>query len=190
MGRLLRGVAGALILSAAPAAAKSYTLPDAEVDVRVAPDGSLQVRELITFDYAGSFSGAYRDMRRRWTPEAATEAARWAAFRRYLRDFPRLQEAPPASVALWERLLVYGIAFGLAERVLEAAQIVAPEVVRQGSGLYSPSLYGNGHGSFYSGPSMNSLSSGFSSALAAPSSGSGGGGGGFSGGGGGGGGAW
>ena len=105
-------MAGALILSAAPAAAKSYTLPDAEVDVRVAPDGSLQVRELITFDYAGSFSGAYRDMRRRWTPEAATEAARWAAFRRYLRDFPRLQEAPPASVALWERLLVYGIAFG------------------------------------------------------------------------------
>ncbi len=45
-------------------------------------------------------------LRRRWTGAAALEAARWGAFRRYLRDFPRLQEAPPASVALWERLLV------------------------------------------------------------------------------------
>ena len=65
-------------------------------------------------------------LRRRWTPAAATEAARWNAFRRYLRDFPRLQEAPPASVALWERLLVYGIAFGLADRVMQAAKIAAP----------------------------------------------------------------
>ena len=45
------------------------------------------------------------------------------AFRRYLTDFPRLQEAPPATLDLWERYLVYGIAFGIAERVLQGAQL-------------------------------------------------------------------
>ncbi len=48
------------------------------------------------------------------------EAERWEAFRRFLSDFPRLQDAPPASLELWERYLVYGIAFGIAERVLQA----------------------------------------------------------------------
>ncbi len=49
---------------------------------------------------------------RRRTKAAQIEAERWDAFRRYLSDFPRLQEAPPATLALWERYLVYGIAFG------------------------------------------------------------------------------
>ena len=125
-------------------------------------------------------------LRRRWTPAAALEAARWDAFRRYLRDFPRLQEAPPASVVLWERLLVYGIAFGLADRVLQAAKISAPKALEQDSSIYSPG-YQTGGETFYSGPSVAGMSSGFTSALGAPSTGSGGGGG-FSGGGGGGGG--
>lgn len=73
-------------------------------------------------------------IRRRWTPAAAHEAARWNAFRRYLRDFPRLQEAPPSSVVLWERLLVYGIAFGLADRVLQAAKLAAPSSGSDGGG--------------------------------------------------------
>jgi uncharacterized membrane protein len=133
-------------------------------------------------------------LRRRWTPAAALEAARWSAFRRYLRDFPRLQEAPPESVAVWERLLVYGIAFGLADRVLQAAKIAAPEALAQESGIYAPGYYSGGE-SFYSSSSMSGVSGGFSSALSPPSSGSDGGGGGFSGGGGdggggGGGGAW
>ncbi|HLM33513.1 MAG TPA: DUF2207 domain-containing protein, partial [Gaiellaceae bacterium] len=58
---------------------------------------------------------------RRRTPAAQQEAERWEAFRRYLTDFPRLDIAPPASLELWERLLVYGIAFGIAERVLQGA---------------------------------------------------------------------
>ena len=70
-----------------------------------------------------------------------TEAERWDAFRRYLTDFPRLQEAPPATLALWERYLVYGIAFGIAERVLQGAQIHMPEALHQASTIYwiSPS---------------------------------------------------
>jgi uncharacterized membrane protein len=131
---------------------------------------------------------------RRRSPDAEKEAERWEAFRRYLTDFPRLQDAPPASLALWERYLVYGIAFGIAERVLQGAQLYMPEELHQASNIYwiSPT------GDLGSGPSalgIGDLSSGFGSALAPPSSGSGGFGGGFSGGGaggggGGGGGAW
>ena len=67
---------------------------------------------------------------------AAAEAERWAAFRRYLTDFPRLQDAPPATLALWERYLVYGIAFGIAERVLQAAHLAMPEEMAQASTIY------------------------------------------------------
>ena len=53
----------ALLVPAAGAAqAKSYVLPQAVVQVKIAPDGSLLVREDITFSFAGSFSGAYRDI--------------------------------------------------------------------------------------------------------------------------------
>ena len=64
-----------------------------------------------------------RKLWRRRSREAGLEAERWEAFRRYLTDFPRLDEAPPASLALWERFLVYGIAFGIADRVLQAAHL-------------------------------------------------------------------
>ena len=128
-----------------------------------------------------------RKLWRRRSRDAAVEAERWDAFRRYLQDFPRLQEAPPATLALWERLLVYGIAFGIAERVLQAAHMAMPEAMAQASSLYWISGQGN-LGSGATAMSIGDLASGFGSALAPPSSGSGGFGGGFSGGGGGGGG--
>src|SRR6185503_4432585 len=117
---------------------------------------------------------------------------RWEAFRRYLTDFPRLQEAPPATLVLWERYLVYGIAFGIAERVLQGAQLYMPDELHQASSIYwiSPT------GDLGSGPSalgIGDLCSGCGSALAPTGWGWGGGGGwcaGGGGGGGGGGGAW
>ena len=39
-----------------------------------------------------------RRLWRRRSPEAQAEAERWEAFRRYLTDFPRLAEAPPATL--------------------------------------------------------------------------------------------
>ncbi|HEX9977107.1 MAG TPA: DUF2207 domain-containing protein, partial [Acidimicrobiia bacterium] len=44
------------------AAAKSYRIVDANVVITVLDDGSLQVREDLTFSYSGSFEGAYRDI--------------------------------------------------------------------------------------------------------------------------------
>src|SRR5262249_16209157 len=52
----------ALVFSPA-ASAKSYSLTQATVGVRIAKDGSLLVREDISFSFYGPFSGAYRDMR-------------------------------------------------------------------------------------------------------------------------------
>ena len=124
---------------------------------------------------------------RRRTKAAQIEAERWDAFRRYLSDFPRLEEAPPATLALWERYLVYGIAFGIAERVLQGAQLHMPEAIHQASSIYWISSSGD-LGSGATSLSIGDLASGFGSALSPPNSGSGGGGGGFSGGGGGGGG--
>ena len=67
---------------------------------------------------------------RRRTKDGQLEAQRWEAFRRYLADFPRLDIAPPATLALWERFLVYGIAFGIAERVLQGAAAHARRAAR------------------------------------------------------------
>ena len=77
-----------------------------------------------------------RRLWRRRSKAGNLEAERWEAFRRYLTDFPRLQEAPPATLELWERLLVYGIAFGIAERVLQAAHLAMPEELAQASSIY------------------------------------------------------
>ena len=63
---------------------------------------------------------------RRRRPKLQASAERWDAFRRYLRDFPRLADKPADSLVLWERLLVFGIAFGIADRVLEAAAFISP----------------------------------------------------------------
>jgi uncharacterized membrane protein len=138
----------------------------------------------------GAFAAARKGWVRR-TREGALLAERWEAFRRYLRDFSRLEEAPAISLALWDRFLVYAIALGVAEEVLEAARLRAPEELERTSHLY---WYGH-HGTT-GGPSGNAfagLTAALSGAFAPPSSRGGGGGftgGGGFGGGGGGGGGW
>jgi hypothetical protein len=44
------------------AEAKSFTLPQAQVAVQVATDGSVVVDELITYSFSGPFTGGYRDI--------------------------------------------------------------------------------------------------------------------------------
>ena len=135
---------------------------------------ALGICSFVNAGVAGISAFAVRLWRRR-RPDAQLEAERWDAFRRYLTDFPRLAEAPPASLELWERYLVYGITFGIAERVLQGAHLHMPEALHDASSIYwiSP------NGDLGSGPSalgIGDLSSGFGSALAPPNSGGGGGG--------------
>jgi len=49
-----------------------------------------------------------------------------------------MEESPPASLALWEQFLVYGIALGVAEQVLAAARLHAPPEIAEGGSFYSP----------------------------------------------------
>ncbi|MEJ7876532.1 MAG: DUF2207 domain-containing protein [Solirubrobacterales bacterium] len=119
--------------------------------------------------------------------------ARWMAFARWTKDYPRLSDDPPATLLLWRRILVYAVAFGTADRLIGSGKIPAPvveEAMTSGIWLY-PSLSGMDSGIT---PSFEGFASGFASQVA-PQASSSGGGGGFSGGGGGfsgggGGGAW
>ena len=88
--------------------------------------------------------GVFVATRKGWvrrTSEGALLAARWEAFRRYLHDFSALEEAPPASLELWDTYLVYAIALGVASDVLEAARLKAPPELSERSNLY-PTLVG------------------------------------------------
>ncbi|MFN2487632.1 MAG: DUF2207 domain-containing protein, partial [Acidimicrobiia bacterium] len=45
-----------------PALAQEFTLPRADIEVIVNPDGSIDVTERITYLFDGSFSGGYREI--------------------------------------------------------------------------------------------------------------------------------
>ena len=109
-------------------------------------------------------------MWRRRRPALQASAEQWEGFRRYLDEFPRLAEKPADTLPLWERYLVYGIAFGLAERVLEAAKLQFPAI--SSSSVYVPALY-------VSSFSASSFASDLGGAFPSPSSGGSGGGGGW-----------
>ena len=96
---------------------------------------SLGVCSFVNAGVSGASAFSIRLWRRR-RPDAQVDAQRWDAFRRYLTDFPRLAEAPPVSLELWERYLVYGIAFGIAERVLQGAHLHMPQELHDQSSIF------------------------------------------------------
>jgi uncharacterized membrane protein len=121
-------------------------------------------------------------------------SARWQAFEEWTRDFPRLKDDAPATLELWKRILVYGVAFGTAERMIASGRIPAP-VAESASTDGHWTSYAFAGGLADNSFDGHSFSSGFASRVAPPASSSTGGGGGFSGGsggfsGGGGGGSW
>jgi uncharacterized membrane protein len=123
-------------------------------------------------------------MFKRVDPEHTDRVARWKSFEHWTKDFPRLKDDPPQTLDLWKRILVYGVAFGTADRMIESGRIPAPVAeASSDSGLWTAYAFSSGFNSAsFSG---SSFSSGFASQVA-PESSSGGGGGSFSGGGGGG----
>jgi len=127
--------------------------------------------------------------------EVAEVGAQWDAFRRYLEEYGHLEHEQPASLPLWEKYLVYGIAFGCAADI--ARQFGKTGLLETPEGQVS--MFGGLTALDYNMLMFAGLGSsiGSASAPAAPSggdSGWGGGGGSFGGGGGGfgggGGGAW
>jgi uncharacterized membrane protein len=103
----------------------------------------------------------------RRTPKGALLHARWNAFRSHLKDFSRMEDAPPASLALWEKYLVYGIALGVAQDVLAAARLLAPPEVVEDSGWFPLDSDGDVDGDLF-----EDIQDIFSGAFTPPSSGS------------------
>ena len=130
---------------------------------------------------------------KRLDPASRNRHARWNAFAKWTRDFPRLQDDPPATLKLWRRILVYAVAFGTAEKVIASGRIPEPVIAEATATHMWTAAHFAGIDSGVT-PSFQGFASSFSSQVA-PQSSSSGGGGGFSGGGGGfsgggGGGAW
>ena len=118
--------------------------------------------------------------------------AKLEALRRWLREFTKLDEAVPADVVLWNRLLVMAVVLGVSKEVIEQLEVAVPGLMDDPYFMpcYGWCCYGPGRPE----PPCEAFASGMASAhqvsaaaLAASSDSSGsGGGGGFSGGGGGG----
>ena len=130
----------------------------------------------------------------------ARKHAEVAGLRAFLRDFSLVSDVPVGHLALYERYLVYAVALGVADKLVEGLRIRFPQLADPQSGFapwyVSSSGWGtggpSGAGGFDKLSSLGSvgsfadqLSSSTASAFSPPSSSSGGGGG-FSGGGGGG----
>jgi uncharacterized membrane protein len=55
------------------------------------------------------------------------QKAKWKAFRRYLKDFSRVEQAHVARPGVWEEFLPYAVTLGVADEVLEQLEVVFPE---------------------------------------------------------------
>jgi uncharacterized membrane protein len=124
---------------------------------------------------------------KQWSPEGTEQLVKWRAFRKFLTDFSRLDEAPPASVAIWEHYLVYAVALGVAKEVMAQLKIVLPEVATSPESEFAYVWFGAGMAAGADTTPFDDLDSSFSSAVSASmpsgtSSSDSGGGGGFSGG--------
>lgn len=125
---------------------------------------------------------------RRRTPKGAAKAEEAKALKRFLEDFSSLDEAPVASLAIWERYLVAAVTLGVAGELVQGLAMKVPAVAQDPS--FAAWYIGvNGRRGFAGLDGIQRFTGSFgstaTSSLAPSKSGSGGG---FSGGGGGGGG--
>lgn len=127
---------------------------------------------------------------KRFTPEGAELYARCRALKHWFEDFTRLHEAVPGDVVLWNKLLVFAVALGVSDQVLEDLAAATPTSYDNSfSDGYYPSWwwYRRHEGMETPTSALTAANDVAISTIAASSESSGGGfGGGFSGGGGGG----
>ncbi len=126
-----------------------------------------------------------------WRPEVAREVYAWQGFKRTLKDYTIMKDAPNDFYQLWDKYFVYAAALGVAAAFLKNIRKAAPlvgiaedELMRRGRWMGSSANANFSDFSSFS-KSINSMSSALSSAsasasLGGSSSGGGGGGGGGS----------
>ncbi len=64
----------------------------------------------------------------RRSPEGNMEYTKWRAFRRYLKDFSRLDISRIGSLGIWEEYVPYAFILGLAERVIKQLEVTFPNL--------------------------------------------------------------
>jgi uncharacterized membrane protein len=65
-------------------------------------------------------------IRPRLAPTFRERVARWRSFRRFLKGFSSLADAPALAVVIWENYLVYATALGVASRVEKQVKALIP----------------------------------------------------------------
>jgi uncharacterized membrane protein len=68
-----------------------------------------------------------KDILGRWSKEGRIEFIRWSKYKKFMEDLTLMKEKLPEDIILWETLLVYATAFGVAEKVIKAMKITVPE---------------------------------------------------------------
>jgi len=91
----------------------------------------------------------------RWDPTAYLEHRRWQNFRKFLKDFSAIEQAPVNLLAIWEQYYVYAVALGVATEFLKHVTKLAEQ---RGTSLALPVWYIGAGGT--SGASLASLGQG------------------------------
>ncbi len=91
----------------------------------------------------------------RWDPTAYLEHRRWQNFRKFLKDFSAIEQAPVNLLAIWEEYYVYAVALGVATEFLKHVTKLAEQ---RGTSLALPVWYIGAGGT--SGASLASLGQG------------------------------
>ena len=126
--------------------------------------------------------GLFGNVFLKWSGAVGKQAQEWMSFKRYLIDFSDFENEIPHAVTIWEEMLVYGTALGVAHKVAEYLPLILSQAgVAHASWYYGTSSDGKvsesiaGVSSDFAtsfSQSVSDMSSAFSSSF---SSGSGGG---------------
>lgn len=74
----------------------------------------------------------------KYTKKGITHKDMWFAFSKFLNDFSKMQDYPVQSLVLWEHYLVYAVALGKAEKVIEQLRVMYPtELAETNTNLYT-----------------------------------------------------
>ncbi|MBN2464488.1 DUF2207 domain-containing protein [candidate division WOR-3 bacterium] len=116
------------------------------------------VRAIVTAVIAGLVFVLFSILGRtilRWTGTAYLEHRRWQNFRKFLKDFSAIEQAPVNLLAIWEEYYVYAVALGVASEFLKHVTRLAEQ---RGTNLLLPVWYIGATG--VPGGSLASLSEG------------------------------
>ncbi|MFA5303710.1 MAG: DUF2207 domain-containing protein [Candidatus Nanoarchaeia archaeon] len=98
----------------------------------------------------------------KWTSKGRVFERKWAAFKKYLNDYSLLSQHAPQSIVIWERFLVYAIALGVADNVINVMRLKVSDI--SSSNLrgvyYSPMFYSSFKNSLTFSSMRSSSSSG------------------------------